>query len=258
MVKRIKQMFEVLKEPENLIVTMGVLVSASLAYLGIRNNDIQQALTAILAILGALAIAQIVAGYATVKRDKQVGTILSLLQKSDVLHLSPSQREASQELIALVERDKPKKADLIELSTATIDDLLESLKRENCQIRLLMQSPDCAITNYQKDRIQQRIRDLMNVTLREYTRSEIRLYAVPCSIRGRLIGESVINIGWYTYSNDEIGAYGHDNPLVTARVDTPEGRELCRMFQRAFDWLWGHKKTITLDKTMEQMTDENV
>jgi len=255
--KRIKQMFQVLKEPENLIVTMGVLVSASLAYLGIRNNDIQQALTAILAILGALAIAQIVAGYAAVKRDKQVGTILSLLRKSDNLHLSPSQLEASQELIAFVERDKPKKADLIELSTASIDPLLESLIRENCQIRLLIQNPNSAITDFQKDRIQQRIRDLMSVTLREYTRSEIRLYAVPCSIRGRLIGESVINVGWYTYSNDEIGAYGHINPLVTARVDTPEGRELCKMFQRAFEWLWDHPKTLTLE-AIGQMTDEIV
>jgi len=78
---RVGRVLQVLKEPENLIVIVGVIVAAILAYSGIRNNDVQQALTAILAVLGALAIAQIIAGYEAIRRDKQVETILSVLQK---------------------------------------------------------------------------------------------------------------------------------------------------------------------------------
>lgn len=85
---------QTLKEPENLILVIGVVVAAVLAYIGVRNNDIQQALNAILAVLGSLAIAQVIEGYETVKRDKQVETILALLQKfthADSPYLRPRQ-----------------------------------------------------------------------------------------------------------------------------------------------------------------------
>jgi len=258
MSKRIKRIVQVLKEPENLIVIVGVLVSIVLAYYGIQHNSVQQAVTAILAILGSLAVAQIIAGYAAAKRDKQVEEILSLLKESKDLHVSSDQLEASRELIEFVERNKPERADLIELSSATVDSLMESLKRVNCHVRLLIQDPDHAVTDYQKRRIQQRIRDLLNLTLKEYPRFEVRLYAVPSSIRGRLIGEDIINIGWYTYSSDEIGVYGHVNPLITTRASTQEGRILCKMFQRSFDWLWNHPKTVALGEAIEQTIDKAV
>ena len=73
---------QTLKEPENLILVIGVVVAAVLAYIGVRNNDIQQALNAILAVLGSLAIAQVIEGYETVKRDKQVETILAPIRFS--------------------------------------------------------------------------------------------------------------------------------------------------------------------------------
>lgn len=88
---------QALKEPENLILIVGIIVAAILAYIGIRNNDIQQALNAILAVLGSLAVAQVIVGYETVRRDKQVETILALLQKSshaDSPYLRPRQELA--------------------------------------------------------------------------------------------------------------------------------------------------------------------
>ena len=81
MENRISRMLQALKEPENLILIVGVIVSVVLAYSGIRNNDNQQALAAILSILGALAVAQLITGYETVKRDNKIEAALSLLQK---------------------------------------------------------------------------------------------------------------------------------------------------------------------------------
>lgn len=78
---QIKRLFQVMKEPENLIIVIGVVVAAILAYSGIRNNDVQQALAAILSILGALAVAQVITGYETIKRDKQIEALLSSLQR---------------------------------------------------------------------------------------------------------------------------------------------------------------------------------
>jgi hypothetical protein len=79
---RIRQVFQVLKEPENLIVIVGVIVAVVLAYSGIRNNNTQQALTAILAVVGALAVAQIISGHGAFRRDRQIEGISSLLQNA--------------------------------------------------------------------------------------------------------------------------------------------------------------------------------
>lgn len=85
MENRLNKVLQVLKEPESLIVIIGIIVAAVLAYSGIRNNDIQQALAAILSILGALAVAQLVTGYDVLKRDRQIEATLSALQKQVVL-----------------------------------------------------------------------------------------------------------------------------------------------------------------------------
>lgn len=89
MENRLNKVLQVLKEPESLIVIVGVVVAALLAYSGIRNNDVQQALAAILSILGALAIAQLITAYDTLKRDRQIEAALSSLQKQAVLGSVP-------------------------------------------------------------------------------------------------------------------------------------------------------------------------
>jgi hypothetical protein len=78
---RISRVLQVLKEPENLIIIVGVIVAAILGYLGIRNSSDQQTWAAIIAVLGALAIAQILANHSAVQRDKKVESLSSVLQK---------------------------------------------------------------------------------------------------------------------------------------------------------------------------------
>lgn len=160
------------------------------------------------------------------------------------VQLSVDQMEASQRLVEYIERTKPRTADLIEVSAATVDSVLSSLIKRNCRIRLLLQNPSSAVNEYQRGHIQQRIHDLTAVTLKGYTRCEVRLYSLPCSIRGRLIDKRLVDVGWYTYSRDEAGVYGHTNPLITATIESHEGRELKRLFETAFEELWEHPLTI--------------
>jgi hypothetical protein len=180
-------------------------------------------------------------------------TVVELKRRtvSKSVRVFPLQEQALYDLMEFIQNKKPTNIDLIEVSTTTIDSFLESLKHAGCQIRLLMQNPSCAINDFQKDRIHQRLLDLTTITLEGYKQCEIRLYAVPCSIRGRLIGEDIVSLGWYTYSTDKWGVHGHDNPLITADVETPEGHALHKMFVRAFTWLWEDPKTITLDEYLK-------
>jgi hypothetical protein len=166
-----------------------------------------------------------------------------------------SQKKACDDLLDFIQQNKPTTIDLIEVSTTTIESFLESLTDAECQIRLLMQNPDSGINENQKSRIRQRIVDLMIFTFEGYKQWEIRLYTAPCSIRGRLVGEEIVSIGWYTYSPDRWGVHGHDNPLVTAYVESPEGHALHKMFVRAFNWLWEDPRTITLDEYIKMHPD---
>lgn len=106
-----RNMLRPYKKPENLILAVGIITAAILAYAGIRNNDIQQALNAILAVLSSLAIAQIIVGYEKVKRDKQVETILTCVQalsRTDSPYL-----RAREELVPLPDRSPDAKQILL-------------------------------------------------------------------------------------------------------------------------------------------------
>ena len=171
--------------------------------------------------------------------------------KSVTVH--SDQLEASAMLMGYIETHKPTTADLIELSASTVDSVLESLRQNNCKIRLLVQNPESSVTDYQKHRVTQRMNDLASLTFKGYDRCEIKVYSTPAAIRGRLFDDKLVNIGWYTYSSSVIGVYGHSNPLVSATTDTTEGRQLKLMFQQAFESLWNHPQTIGLDAAVSKV-----
>ena len=154
--------------------------------------------------------------------------------------------DAYRDLRHHIETSPPKKADLIEYSTATIHDLLELLRSANCKMRILICNPDSAITDFQAKRIRDRIDDLTTVTFRDFDRVDIRMYRLPASIRGRLIDDAYVTMGWHVYTSDPAGLYGHTQAMVSGRCDSAHGRNLSRTFADAFDHLWEAPTTETL------------
>lgn len=154
--------------------------------------------------------------------------------------------DAYKDLRQHIEASSPKKADLIEYSTATIHDLLEVLRSADCRLRILICNPDSAITDFQANRIRERIDDLTTVTFRDFDKVEIRMYRLPASIRGRLIDRSYVTMGWHVYTSDEAGLFGHTHAMVSAPCDSSDGRNLCETFATAFDYLWEAPTTETL------------
>lgn len=153
---------------------------------------------------------------------------------------------ASPALLEFIEKRRPAKVDLIEYSTATIHDLLEALKSSGCAIRLLICDPEHAVTNFQRDRINDRVRDLLTLTFRDYRNIEIRMYALPASIRGRLVDDRYVTVGWHTHTAHETGLVGHTNPMVSGVTTSDEGQALKTMFDHAFEELWTAPSTKTL------------
>lgn len=156
------------------------------------------------------------------------------------------------ELRQFLKRTKPQKVDLIEYSTATIDPILQELKKYRCKIRILIQHPNAAISLHQKGRILKTLDDRFRRTFSDYGREsiEFRFYCLPGSIRGRNFDDQLVSLGWYTYSSDpdEYGnIHGDSNPMISAYTDSKYGQSLLRMFKKAFDELWNHPGTVKME-----------
>lgn len=154
--------------------------------------------------------------------------------------------EAYRDLRRHIESSPPSKADLIEYSTSTIHDLLELLREANCNLRILICNPDSAITDFQAQRIRDRIGDLTTVTFREFDRVDIRMYRLPASIRGRFIDGQYVTMGWHVYTADSVGVFGHTHAMVSAHCSSSHGRNLSKTFTEAFDHLWAAPTTEVL------------
>jgi hypothetical protein len=156
------------------------------------------------------------------------------------------QDEAMNHLCDWVKINKPKRADLIEYSAYTINHLISQLGNCQCSIRLLIQDPDEAerISNDNADRIRTSLYNITHVLLPGYGGLTIRVYRKPASVRGRNLDGRVINIGWYTYHNDEFVVWGHNNAMITAFTHTDHGKNLEATFDRAFGYLWDDPTTV--------------
>ncbi len=149
-------------------------------------------------------------------------------------------------------RTTPNSADFIEYSAATIEPILKELKNNNCKIRILLQHPDVAISQLQKDRILSSLDDLFRRIFKAYDPDliEFRFYCLPASIRGRNFDNQLVSVGWYTYSSDPeeyANIHGNTNPMINIYTDNRYGQTLLRFFTRSFNHLWDHPGTVRLD-----------
>jgi hypothetical protein len=162
-----------------------------------------------------------------------------------------SQHEMEASLVSYVNTQRPARADLIELSTATTLPVLRALRNVQSQVRLLVCHPSMLqTTRFMTERLHQGFGDLFEM-LDEEPFFEVRAYRVPPSLRGRSIG-SLIAVGWYTYRDNKrlelsegstTEVWGHDNALIVGDISNPHGGVLASWFNREFDRLWAHRLT---------------
>jgi hypothetical protein len=148
-----------------------------------------------------------------------------------------------QELIGSL--PKIQSADLIAFSGRDARGILEEILRHSgCPIRLLMKHPD-SVGRIQRQWIVAELERMQRYLVPEYSETlHIRCYRAPYSLRGRKLHPYLINVGWYTpLIDDEVEVVGHTNPLVIAKLDTPEGASLCKMFDTLFEALWNASTT---------------
>lgn len=160
-------------------------------------------------------------------------------------HVNKNLNEVSEKLISYIKTERPNKAYLLEYSSRTISDLLSVFRDIGTKIFLLIQHPEKAISDIEKERICTGIKEFVIGTFSEYKNIAIKCYKQRASYKGRKLSNKIINVGWYTYDirDSKLGEnqiWGHNNPTITLSLDTKEGRIIEKSFVESFKNLWEH------------------
>jgi hypothetical protein len=163
----------------------------------------------------------------------------------------PPQADVESALIAYIRRWPPKRADLLELSTATMLPVLRTLRDVGCVVRLLVADPHVIpATVFMRERMRRALAELMG-GFRNDPGVVIRVYRTAPALRGRYIGRAIA-VGWYTYRDNSrldlsegetTEIWGHDNALIVADTSDENGATLAAWFEREYDRLWHHRLT---------------
>lgn len=154
-----------------------------------------------------------------------------------------NQDESLPKLLHSVRRCKKDGVDLLEYAGATILPLIREIQRKEVPLRMLVQHPD-QITGIQKQRLLATLDTILNSIYEDSANLiEIRCYKLPFTMRGRRLGNELIEIGWLTPDLKRQTAYGHQNPSIHADLFVRENEHFRTFFERTFEDLWNHEET---------------
>jgi len=142
----LSNLIRLIKEPEILISVAGICVASILAYFGIKDSNTQQALNAILTLLGTLSVVQLISSAESLKTRKLVEHIKNDIRSAS--HDSGPPLKLRADIVSLQERAKDAKDILIIAKTAVIvmrqtEFFVERL-RKGTTIRLAVANPENA------------------------------------------------------------------------------------------------------------------
>jgi len=124
---------------------------------------------------------------------------------------------------------------LVQYSSRRASTLIFTLLRKGATVNLYIKNPDTGvISTMQKERIISTIKDLPNELSSTYGTLKVYKYDPPASVRGVIIDNRILAIGWYTYEyvtkserdsaypDDEFFLSGHDVPGILVREGSLE------------------------------------
>jgi hypothetical protein len=175
----------------------------------------------------------------------------SLFDRDPGIWAFATQNDVESQVIEYIRSEQPRRATMLEFSTATTGSILRALREVGASVHLLAANPE-RVQGWHQARMRSALIDLLHIDLKEYEDLSMRLYSVPPAVRGRHIGDLVI-LGWYTHRDNKridaldpasVEVWGHDNAVVAGRSTEPDGALLSTWFAREFERLWTHRSTL--------------
>jgi hypothetical protein len=175
----------------------------------------------------------------------------SLFDRDPGLWAFATQNDVETQVIEYIRNERPRRATMLEFSTATTGPILRALRDVDAGIYLLAANPE-RVKGWHEARMRRALFDLLQIDFNDYDKLRMRLYSVPPALRGRRIGELIV-LGWYTHRDNQridafdpasVEVWGHDNAVIAGRDSNADGLALSRWFSREFERLWRHRSTL--------------
>ncbi len=180
-------------------------------------------------------------------------TLLAVLDLSAAVHaairkptfeIASNQDRSLPTLIESVPACRAESADLLEYAGATTLPLIRAIRREHVPLRILVKHPE-TVDGLQRQRMITTLDTLYTSVFEDYRgQYEIRCYRQPYSLRGRMLGSRLLELGWLTPDPKRQTAFGHANPSLLIDLTAGDHRELRSFFERTFEELWTAPDTV--------------
>lgn len=165
---------------------------------------------------------------------------LNDLVRPSPIHVGVNQDENTGHLISLLaDANKIQSVRMIEYDSESTKALIYFFLQRGASVHCLLQHPEHSINENQRHRTVLQILSKEDDYFGYSDRITFSYYCDQASLRGRLVDDKLISVGWYTY--DYRGGipgqqvWGHNNPVVTAERKSLEGDRLASFFQEVFD-----------------------
>jgi hypothetical protein len=166
-----------------------------------------------------------------------------LLQRPPASRAARNQDESMPWLIEALGRCRTEGADLLEYAGSTTLPLIRAIRRQSLPMRMLVKHPETVI-GFQKQRNLATLDTLYTSVFSDYEGSfEIRCYRQPFSLRGRRLGNEIVELGWLTLDVPRQTAFGHANPSIVADLSNRDNQNFRFFFDRTFEALWNDQGT---------------
>jgi hypothetical protein len=183
--------------------------------------------------------------------------ILSLIQdyldelsKGTTIQIFRNQQSTNYSLQEYIKGNKVKSARFIEYDGESVKPVVIELLEKGASVELLLQHPDHAISQYQRNKIVHQIMTKDKEFLGFESQLSIFYYQDVASVRGRIFDNRMICLGWYTYDRrileQEAQVWGHTNPTVITLATENSFSDLSDMFNTVFANL--KKNSIPFEK----------
>lgn len=156
------------------------------------------------------------------------------------IHIAADQDDNTAHLIAMLsDANTIGSVKMIEYDSESTKALIYFFLQKGATVHCLLQHPEHSINESQRNRTVLQILCKEDDYFGFSDRITFSYYRNQASLRGRLIDDKYISVGWYTY--DYRGGipgrqvWGHNNPVVTTERKSLDGDRLSAFFTQVFD-----------------------
>lgn len=154
------------------------------------------------------------------------------------VHVAKEQEENTARLMEMLSGERIDEVRMIEYDSESTKSLIYFFLQRGAHVHCLLQHPEFVVNEPQRHRSVLHILSKEDDYIGYSDRIRFSYYRDRASLRGRLVDNKLVSLGWYTYdyrggiAGNQV--WGHNNPVVTAERSSEDGERLAAFFELVF------------------------